>query len=196
MVTSNGMHYLQTENSRLREENAQLQEKLRRLQRAMRALNHLLELMPEITPESDAVALVYHLLETAMQAVGSENGSLLLLDEEKQELVFAAVVGPYTESLQGYRIPADDGVVGWCITNRKARLVPDVRLDPYFSPAVDRHITFQTKSLIAVPLMKEQHIYGALEVVNTVSGQPFDEEDEDVMRLVAYLASEVLSRAE
>ncbi|RMF49920.1 MAG: GAF domain-containing protein [Anaerolineae bacterium] len=196
MVISNSMHYLQTENSRLREANARMAERLHRLQHALRALNHLLDLLPEITPESDALAVVYRLLETTLQAIGSENGSLLLLDEEKNELVFAAVAGPYAEPLQGYRIPADEGVVGWCITNRQPRLVADVRLDPYFSPAVDRYTTFQTQSLIAIPLVKEERIYGALEVVNTTSGEPFTEEDEDIVRLVAYLTTEVLARAE
>ncbi len=196
MVIRDGMHYLQTENSRLREENAHLQEQLRRVQRAMRALNHLLDMMPDITPESDAVALVYRLLLTALQAVDSENGSLLLLDEESNELVFAAVAGPYSENLQGYRIPADEGVAGWCLTNRQPRLAPDVRMDPYFSPVVDRHIAFQTQSLIAVPLISGERVFGVLEVVNTVSGQPLTEEDLDVMRLVGFLAAMTLARAE
>ncbi len=196
MLPTDGMQYLQMENARLRQENERLQSAVRRLQRAVQALNCLLNALSDITPEVDAISLVRKVLATAVQAVDSDNGSLLLLDEGRGELVFAAVTGENAEILKGYRIPADEGVVGWCLQHRRPRLVADARLDPDFSPLVDRHIAFQTRSLMAIPLLAGERVLGALEVVNTRSGEPFTEDDLDVMRLVGHLASEVLARAE
>lgn len=196
MLPSDGMQYLQMENARLRQKAERLEREARRLQRAVQALNCLLNALSDVTPEVDAVSLVRKVLSVAVQAVDSEDGSLLLLDEKRGELVFAAVTGENAEILEGYRIPADEGVVGWCIRHREPRLVADARLDPDFSPLVDRHIAFQTRSLMAIPLLAGERVLGALEIVNTRSGEPFTENDLDVMRLVGYLASEVLARAE
>ncbi|GAB4528882.1 MAG: hypothetical protein Fur0018_15180 [Anaerolineales bacterium] len=196
MLSGDGMRYLQAENARLRDENERLMDENRRLRRAIHALNYLRGSLPEITPQVDALNLVYALLEVALQAVDSEDGSLLLLDEASQELYFAAVLGRAADALCGHRIPMDEGVAGWCVVNRTHRLVQDAHLDPYFSSNTDRMLHFETHSLIAVPLIWYERVFGALEVVNTRSGAPFTEEDLDIMSLVAHLIVQALAQAE
>ncbi len=196
MLPTDGMHYLQGENARLRKENERLKEENRRVRRAISAMNHLLNSLPDITPQVDAIGLVYALLEVAVQAVDSEDGSLLLLDETNRELYFAAVLGKTADALTGLRIPMDEGVAGWCVLNHQPRLVEDVRLDPYFSSRVDQLIDFETRSLIAVPLALHDRLFGVLEVVNTRSGTPFSEDDLDVMQLVGHLVAHALEQAD
>lgn len=196
MLSADGMRYLQSENARLRQENEHLKDENRRLRRAISAMNHLLTSLPDITPQVDAIGLVYALLEVAVQAVDSEDGSLLLLDETNKELYFAAVLGNYADTLCGLRIPMDEGVAGWCLINRQPRLVEDVRLDPYFSSRVDQLIDFETRSLIAIPLALHERQFGVLEVVNTRSGTPFSEDDLDVMQLVGHLVAHALEQAD
>ena len=61
---------------------------------------------------------------------------------------------------------------------------------------LDNVIGFKTASLICVPLLDGGRPLGVIEVVNPVSGEPFNETDMDIMMLVARLASLALAQAE
>jgi GAF domain-containing protein len=190
------LRLLQQENSRLKEENHAQRESLLRMQHALRALSSIQQGLDEITAESNALLLVEGILSAALRAVDAEEGSLQLLDEEKKELVFVEVQGASREKLRGYRMKADLGVAGWVASNRKAELVPDVRLEPRFTPVVDQAIGFHTTSLICVPLLDGERTLGVIEAVNPRGERPFTQQDLDIFLLVAHLASLALVKAE
>ncbi|NJN43545.1 MAG: GAF domain-containing protein [Anaerolineae bacterium] len=132
----------------------------------------------------------------AIQAVRAEEGSLLLLDEEAKELVFVDVVGLNREMLIGTRMPANQGIVGEAISSRRPLLVQDVRQEPQWYPQVDELLGFVTLSVICVPVMDRGQVLGAIELVNKQNESVFDEDDQDVLLLVARLAGLALSRAD
>jgi GAF domain-containing protein len=140
--------------------------------------------------------MVMNILTIALEAVESENGSILLLDEESDELVFVAVVGVRQEELTDYRIPAGSGIAGWVKTYKKSALVPDVRKDDRWISSVDQSIGFHTRSLMAVPLILEDRVMGVMEVVNSMPEDHFNETDLSLLLLVARLASFVFGCAE
>jgi GAF domain-containing protein len=187
---------LQGRNAELTDENQDLKVELRRLRGAIRALKKMQDALRTITEETDVFALVNQILFRALEAVDSENGSLLLIDEDTDELVFVEVHGPYRDSLKGYRLSVDEGIAGWVVRTRNPKLVPDVHLEPLFSPMVDHHIGFRTTSLVCVPLVYQDKAWGVIEVVNTRSGDPFREGDMEIMLLFARLAAQAIARAE
>lgn len=195
-MTSDLLRTLRLENSRLKSENQELLDEVLGLRKAIRALNDLQYSLDLITPEANPLALIDRILAAALDAVNSDDGSLLLLDEDTGELVFVEVHGAIKESLKGYRLSPGEGIAGWVVQNRKAQLVPDVHQDARFSPSVDRMTGFRTISLICVPLTSEERVFGAIEVVNTRSGGSFQNADLDMLLLVARLASLALERAE
>ena len=190
------MQFLQRENIRLKAENSSLKQLLTRLQKGVRALSSLQQKIDKIRPESDVYRLINDILNTALDAVDSENGSLLLEDEDTEELVFVEVIGEARDMLMGYRLQKGIGVAGWTVQNRKAKLVEDVRREPTFSPQVDQVTGMQTSSLICVPLYDNDRNLGAIEVVNTRTGRPFNDSDKDLLLLVARLASLAIVVAE
>lgn len=187
---------LQKENTRLQQENADLRNQLIRVRQAIQALVDLEDTLSEINEETDVMLLIGRILMAALDAVDSENGSLLLVDEETDELVFVEVRGPYRLDLIGYRMPREQGIVGWSLTHRQPVLVPDARYDARFFQQVDEKLGFQTQTLICVPLFDDNRPLGAIEVVNSRSGRAFTQEDVNIMRLVALLATQALIRAE
>ncbi len=187
---------LQHENADLRDENRDLREQLSRLRHAVRALKELQDSLKTISPSSEPKAIIDRILTLALAAIDSENGSLLLVDEDNQDLVFVGVQGPFKDQLNGFRMAPNEGIAGWVVANRRAELVPDVRLEPRWSPIVDRTTGFSTTSLICVPLIHGERVLGALEVVNTRSGALFTEEDLDIMLLFARLAVQAMVRVE
>ncbi|MBW8010200.1 MAG: GAF domain-containing protein [Chloroflexi bacterium] len=190
------LRHLQSENVRLRSENNSLKDYIGRLQRAIKALTGLQQKLDSIGPETNVYRLINEILAAALDAVDSENGSLLLLDEESGELVFVEVIGEARESLMHYHLPSGVGVAGWVVENRQPKLVEDVRLDPQFSSMVDKLTGLKTASLICVPLLDGKRVIGAIEVINTPTNRPFNTADRDVMLLVARLAAIAIDLAE
>ncbi len=191
-----GLRALQQENIHLKDENRVLSQRLSELRHAIRALNLLDQNLDSINPQTDVFELIKGILMAAIQAVQAEEGSLLLLDEEAHEFMFVEVVGDNRAQLLGMRMPEAQGIVGAAIKRRKPLLVKDVRQEPQWYPHVDETLGFETVSVLCVPVMDKGQILGAIELVNKKNDAAFDEEDQDVLLLVARLAGVALRRAE
>jgi GAF domain-containing protein len=196
MVDPQLLRSLKEENIDLKHEIESLRDQNSRLWKVIRALNELQSDPRAIKSPPDLLEMVMNILRLALAAVESENGSILLLDEESDELVFIAVVGERSKELTNFRIPAGSGIAGWVNLHKKAALVSDVRKDDRWISAVDQSIGFHTQSLMAVPLMLEDRVLGVIEVVNSRSENLFTDKDLDLLQLVARLASYVFGSAE
>lgn len=187
---------LQTEVSRLREENRALKDELTILRGAVSGLDALNGVIQRIRPGIDILQLLDDLLASALAVVSASDGSLLLLDEETGELVFAVVHGEARERLRNYRLPPGAGIAGWVATHREPLVVHDARSDPRFYPGVDETFGFHTHTLACVPLLDGHRVLGVIEAVNKSTARDFSPHDHDLLLLVAMLASVALRRAE
>lgn len=196
MVDPQLLKTLKEENADLKLDLSQSKDLNARLWKVIKDLNELECNLHTFTTSSDLLEMIMNILKIALRAVGSENGSILLLDEETEELVFVAVVGDRREELTDFRIPADTGVAGWVNRTRKSALVPDVRKDNRWISAVDQSIGFHTRSLMAVPLVLGDRVLGVMEIVNALPEAHFNEKDLALIQLVARLASFVFGCTE
>lgn len=187
---------LHNENIHLKAENQRLLDELRHLRQSLRSLFKLQTKLDQINPQTEPFEIINSILATALDAVNSKDGSLMLLDEETHELVFVQVMGSAQKKLTGFRLPPGEGIASWVVNTRTPKLVIDVNAEPRFSPLVDQLTGFLTTSLICVPVVDNRGALGAIEVVNTTGGEPFRKDDLDIMLLVARLASLAISRAE
>lgn len=183
------IRHLQQENIRLRSENNSLRDYVERLQRGLSALVDLQKSIDNINADTNIYVLIHQLLEAALIAANSKNGSLLLLDEDTGELVFVEVIGDARDKLLNFRLPKGQGIAGWSVAKREPRLVVNAQAEPNFSTIVDRYTGMETRSLMCVPLLDGQRRLGAIEVVNTRNGGTFVQADFEVLQLVAKLAS-------
>ena len=193
---SDPVRFLQVEVARLTDENSDLKDELQVLRSSVRALSALQEIIQRITPTTDVLVLLDDLLASAVAVVGASDGSLLLLDEDTDELVFAVVHGEARERLSGYRLPAGKGIAGWVAANKRPLFLTNVRDDTRFYPKVDEAFGFHTRSLAAVPLLDGDKVLGALEAITKNYDREFTDVDRDLLMIVGHLASVALSRAE
>ena len=196
MVDAQLLRNLKAENADLKADLSEFRDQNQRLWQVIQALNELDFDLEDYSGPSDLTGMVMNILKTALKAVGSENGSILLLDDDTEELVFVAVVGERQKELADFRIPADSGVAGWVRVNKKPTLVQDVRKDNRWISAVDQSIGFHTQSLMAVPLVMGERVLGVMEVVNALSADHFTEKDLTLLQLTARLASFIFGFAE
>ncbi len=196
MESQDPVRFLQLEVARLREENRELKDELAVLRSSVRALNALQELIEQMKPEMDVLVLLDDVLASALAVLDADDGSLLLHDDESDDLVFAVVHGIARDRLTGFRLPKGHGIAGWVAEHRRPQLVQDVMDDPRFYPQVDETIGFRTRSLACVPLLDGQRVLGVIEIINKISDREFTNEDQDLLQVVAQLATMAILRAE
>ncbi len=187
---------LRDENEALKVRNQQINVRLTRHQQAFRALNQMDDTMRGLSAEFDLAKLINNLLSLALHACDSENGSLILIDEESAELVFADVIGEARKQLINHRINLGVGIVGNVVTTREPVLITDVRKSAQWSSEVDQIIGFKTNALMCAPLYNDDKTYGAIEVINNSSKQDFDDNDLAILRVTARFVSQALQKAE
>jgi len=187
---------LRDENEALKARNQQISVRLTRHQQAFRALIQMDDTMRGLSAVFDLEKLINKLLSLALHASDSENGSLVLVDDESGELVFADVIGEARKQLLNHRIKPDIGIVGNVVKTREPILVADVRKSAQWSPEIDRVVGFKTHALMCAPLYIDDKTYGAIEVINNNSNNDFDENDLAILRVTARFVSQALQKAE
>jgi GAF domain-containing protein len=130
-------------------------------------------------------ALLRSVVEVARAIFAAKASSILLLDEQTNELVFEAVVGEGEESLLGQRFPAGTGVAGWVLATRTPLVIEDVARDPRFAKEVAEGTGYVPQGLMAVPLLHDEQALGVLEVLDRQARFTLEE-----MELLGLFASQ------
>lgn len=110
-------------------------------------------------------------VEKIRELIPSEAWSLLMLDEEKQELVFEAALGAKGRDVSAFRLKLGEGVAGWVAQTGEATIVNDTARDPRFTRKVDTRTQFQTRSILCAPLVSRGRTIGVLEIMNKLGGR-------------------------
>ncbi|KPL20269.1 MAG: hypothetical protein AMJ93_12390 [Anaerolineae bacterium SM23_84] len=84
--------------------------------------------------------------------------------------------------------PADRGLAGSVLQTQQSEVINDVRSDPRFYEKVDSESGFQTRNMIAIPLVAGEEKVGVLEVLNKADGGSFTEKER---LLLASMAEEI-----
>ncbi|MBL8157253.1 MAG: GAF domain-containing protein [Anaerolineae bacterium] len=195
-MVMNPMAVMRRENTRLQAENEQLRQELHNLREFVQILHELVQTSRAMTSDAELLPLLERVFNKALGLLNAPDGSLMLLDDEKNELVFMLVKGTLAANLLGYRIPASNGIAGWVIEHAEPTLVRDVRRDPRFSQAIDEQFTFHTQSIAAAPLIGDGRVYGVIEALNQPGDEPFSEDDLALLGLLCRYAGETLADIE
>ena len=158
-------------------------------------LEHLIELTKHINSTLDLDKLLDNMLKISTDMLQAEAGSILLLDEEKEEFIFAAATGAKKDKLKDIRVPVGEGIAGWVARENKSVLVADAQNDPRFFRKVDQKTSFKTTSIIAVPLLTKDKLIGVVEVLNKKDNQFFNEEDKSLLEAFANQAAVAIENA-
>ena len=148
--------------------------------------------------EEDHSALLHSIVEVARAIFGARASSVFLLDEEADELVFAAVAGEGSDTLVGRRIPSSTGIAGWVLVTRQPLVIEDVGADPRFGRETAESTGFVPNGLMAVPLLHDERILGVLEVLDRPKQGAFSLAEMDLLGLFAgqaAIALDLLVRA-
>jgi K+-sensing histidine kinase KdpD len=155
-------------------------------QRRTAQLASLNEVSKQLASTLNIEDLLQNILSKAVMILDCEAGSLMLLDQDSNELVFRVTAGPLAKDLLGRRITLENGVVGKSVISRKPVVINNMTGTPELVSQIDLQAGFETKGLLVAPMEAKGKVIGAIEVLNKRDGSPFKREDEQL--LVAFAA--------
>lgn len=131
---------------------------------------------------------VYHLvMEKINEYFRVDAGSLLMLNEETEELVFVMTLEAGEEKLFGVRVPRGQGIVWSVAESQRPDIVNDVQSDPRFYRDVSDSVGYDVKTILCVPILVKGRTIGVIELLNKRDGMFTDEEAGRLMRMAATI---------
>ncbi len=168
---------------------------LQESERRARQLEILNQVSRSLTSTLDIDLLLNQILESAVGILNCEAGSLLLIDEETDELVFRVTVGPVAEDLTGTRLPRGAGLVGKAVETRQPIIDNNVHQSKDWFEKTDQETGFITRSLMVVPMQIRDEVIGVVEVLNKKDGTPFTPDDQQLLSAFTAQAAVSLQNA-
>jgi GAF domain-containing protein len=141
-----------------------------------------------LAAEDSQRALLQSVVEVARAIFGARACSILLLDEQADELVFEAVAGEGSRTLVGRRFPSSVGIAGWVLISGQPLVLDDVASDTRFAKDVAENTGFVPKRLMAAPLIDGERALGVLSVLDRPEGREFSLREADLLSLFANQA--------
>lgn len=157
------------------------------------ALYRLLEVTRVMAAEVDSTTILEVIATEACEALVCDRATVYQYDPKRDEL-FTLVA---TELEIGeIRRGLDEGISGYVARCREMVNVPDPAKDPRWNPTVDRATGFQTRSILAAPLVspRDGALLGVIQCLNNRGG-PFDAYDELLLEAFSQHAAVAIDRA-
>ena len=168
---------------------------LQETERRAKQLTTLNEITKQLTSTLEHEPLLQNILESAVQILDCEAGSLFMVDEDTEELIFTVTVGPAASDLIGKRIPAGQGIVGEAVETRAPVVENNTSASKDWSKSTDEETGFITQALLAVPLQIKGNVIGVIEIINKKDKLPFVDADKNLLTAFAGQAAVAIENA-
>jgi putative methionine-R-sulfoxide reductase with GAF domain len=131
------------------------------------------------------------ILLAVLRVVKCEAGSILEMDEKNKTLFFRTVVGQRSDRLADFVIPVGQGVAGYVAESRMPLTVNNVADNQVHLKSIERAVDFETRCLVAVPIVIRGRIFGVLELLNRLGGS-FSTSDVEVLTYLCQMAAKCI----
>jgi len=159
--------------------------------RSRTLLELLINVSREVATALDLRTVLQRLLFAAIQHVGGERGSIVVMDDLGKPVDATIVFGKqfHDHTTQQLRETVERGLAGWVVQHCKPALVPDTSKDErWLRRADDSANKSGSKSAICVPLMAREKLVGVLTLVHSIPNA-FNQEHLELMQAIADQAS-------
>ena len=155
-------------------------------------LHQLIEASKIVNSTLNLEKLLNVILETALQVVAADRGTLYLLDIAKKELWSKVLKG---EEHVEIRLPVGRGIAGYVAATGDTLKIEDAYLDPRFDRDFDARTGYRTKTILCMPMRnKEQKTIGVFQLLNKHGGT-FTTDDENFIDALSVHSSIAIENA-
>jgi len=145
--------------------------------------------------DSEVMNILERSLASVVEVTGSEEGALMLQDDVAGELVFVVTKGVVRDKNEIWtNIPEGVSIARWVAKHKRAAIVNDVLNDERAHSVYDSKHANSIKSILAVPLVADDHLLGVVEVLNKQKGALFTIGDQARLELMCHFDGELLTK--
>jgi len=165
VAIQNGRLFNETERL-ARELEMRVVERTAQLQQEQQNTETLLRILTEVSASLDLDRALNRTLALLNDAIGAEQGTIMLLNAEDNLLHFRAGYGYLSDKVsgegRGFKLKIGEGLAGWVVERREPALINDLINDPRWvkTSASSR----EHRSAIAMPLLVAEDVIGVLMV--------------------------------
>ncbi len=142
------------------------------------------EVAKALTSTVDLNEILDRIMKTIAELFQPANWSLLMVDEDTEELFFAIVVGDAGAKLKDVRLKQGEGIAGWVAKHQEPLITENAYKDPRFAKWVDKLTGFKTQAVVCLPLISKGTTLGVIELFGN-AGEKFSKND---LKLIEALA--------
>ncbi len=157
-------------------------------------LEKLVEMSVTLNSTLNLDELLQRIINVACDVLDCQAASILLYDEKRNRLVFAASSGSDPKKLAQIPVPLEGSIAGSIFKDEKSIIINDVSQDTRHYNNVAQQLDFSPTSLLGVPMKIRDKGVGVLEAMNKNSGQ-FSAEDERLLTVLASQAAVAIHNA-
>jgi len=144
------------------------------------------ELTKEAHSSMDTEKCVSTILRRISDILDTEVGSVMLVDEKRQELFIKKASGLDSDVVKQTRVKIGESVSGWVAKEGKSLLVKDISRDSRFKKrSKSKSKKYATNSLLSVPFKVGGKVIGVINVNNKKAKLNFNDKDLALLTLVS-----------
>jgi diguanylate cyclase (GGDEF)-like protein len=134
--------------------------------RHMQELSIFHDVAKALTSSLNLDSILQTIMDKMAEFFRPDTWSLLMVDEQRNDLYFAIAVGDAADTLKSVRLKLGEGIAGWVAKHGEPVIVPDVASDMRFARRIDDLTQWQTRSIICIPLKSRHRVLGVIQLIN------------------------------
>jgi GAF domain-containing protein len=143
----------------------------------------------EIAAPATHSRLLELILETAATAISARAGSIFVIDEAAGDLACEVAIGGRAEQVMKIRIPLGHGIAGGVALSGLPLAVSHASADKRWAKDIGQIVGYTPESIACVPLIYEDGLIGALELLDKDGAESFSPADLHLLGLFGHQAA-------
>jgi ligand-binding sensor domain-containing protein/signal transduction histidine kinase len=169
-----------------------LEQRTKEIDRRRQELEALYRADEELYRYLDLDQVLQTLVDTAVNILQSDKGSLLCWDDRQENLVIRAAHNFAPETIASARVPRGSGVAGWVASNGEPATVEDARHDPRVTLDITERENI--RAFMQVPIKIGEDVFGVFSA-DYLQPRSFNEDEERLLVSFAQRAAIAIENA-
>lgn len=159
-----------------------------------RSIAQFYDFLRSITSSLDSQKVYHAVLAKFSEIFKAERSSLMILNEESNELALEAALGAHPESSAAIRLKMGEGIAGAVLASGSPLVVRDVDTDERVTGVRAGH--YKSRSFISFPIMLGPRKIGVINLTDRKDGLPYENEDLSLLEMMSPHLALIIDRTE